>query len=460
MQQISSERINLILKPVKIQSDRIMDYALVGYFILGLVLAFYYNTYLLAFMVGGLCLVAYYVTKFSLPNNDLYQYVCSAVFAVFTAQFIYQMHGMFEMHFFVFVGSTLLITFQKWKLQLPLIILVVLHHSTFAYLQYSGAKDIYFTQLDYMDLYTFIVHGALAALIVGICGMWSFQLKEKSIDQAKNLITLQDQMKDISENIAFAKEIGDGNLATTIKISEDSQLGEALINMHTNLVKAAGREKVEKFVNTGLARISDVLRRNINSLPDLCNEVVLEIVKYLEMNQGAIYIAEDKTGEKLLTMKACYAFNRKKYLNKSILPGEGLVGQCFLEKEITYLVDIPDGYIKIRSGLGDASPSSLILVPMINNEKVIGVLELASFHTLPEETINFLFRAAESLASVIVSLKVSEQTMELLEQSQQKEEEMKAQEEEMRQNMEELEATQEELNRKNKEFESKSDSIL
>src|ERR1041384_3640511 len=107
---------------VKKRSDKLMDYFLVGFFLTGLIFAWFYDTWLIAFGVGGLCLVAYYVCKFSLPGSNIYQYVLSTILGVYMAQFIYQMHGMLEMHFFAFIGSTILITYQNWRLQVPITI--------------------------------------------------------------------------------------------------------------------------------------------------------------------------------------------------------------------------------------------------------------------------------------------------------------------------------------------------
>src|SRR5689334_20735546 len=113
------ERANAFLA-INRKSDYIMSYVLVAYFAFGIFLAFFYDTWFIALGVGGVCLAAYFVCRFLLPESALSQYVMSVVFALFTAQFIYQMHGLFEMHFFFFVGSALLITYRNWKLILPL----------------------------------------------------------------------------------------------------------------------------------------------------------------------------------------------------------------------------------------------------------------------------------------------------------------------------------------------------
>ena len=165
---------------VKNRSDRLMNYFLISFFFAGLVLATFYGTWSIAIGVGGLSLLAYYSVKIALPHSDLYQYVLSVVLAVFMAQFIYQMHGLFEMHFFAFIGSAILITYQKWKLQIPIVIVVIIHHASLGYLQNLGYEKVYFTQLDLLTLQTFIIHIILAAIIFFTCGLWAYQLKKYS----------------------------------------------------------------------------------------------------------------------------------------------------------------------------------------------------------------------------------------------------------------------------------------
>jgi signal transduction histidine kinase len=177
------------------KADRLMNYFLVSFFLGGLMLAFFYDTWLVAICVGGLSLIAYYSAKAILPGSNLYQYVLSAILGIFMAQYIYQMHGLFEMHFIAFISSTLLIMYQNWKLQIPITIIVVIHHAIFGYLQYTGLEEIYFTKLNYMDLQTFMIHIFLAGVIFFICGLWAYQLKmsnKKQIEQSIEIGRLQE----------------------------------------------------------------------------------------------------------------------------------------------------------------------------------------------------------------------------------------------------------------------------
>ena len=175
---------------VKRRSDKLMNYFLVSFFAAGLLLAFFYDTWLIAIGVGGSGLCAYYFAKLAHPNSILYQYVLGVVLGIFMAQFIYQMHGLFEMHFFAFIASAILITYQNWKLQLPLVIFVIIHHAGLGYLQNMGVEGVYFTQLDSIELQTFIIHIILAAVIFYTCGLWGYQLKKYSkmhLDQTREM---------------------------------------------------------------------------------------------------------------------------------------------------------------------------------------------------------------------------------------------------------------------------------
>lgn len=175
-----SKHIQDFLFIIKRKSDHLTNYFLISFFFIGLLLAFYYDTWMIGIGVGSLLLLAYYSAKIALPKSNLYQYVLSVVLGIFMAQFIYQMHGLFEMHFVAFISSAILITYQNWKLQIPLMLVVTIHHALFGYFQYMGFDKIYFSQLDYMSLQTFIIHMILAGAIFSVCGLWAYQFKKYS----------------------------------------------------------------------------------------------------------------------------------------------------------------------------------------------------------------------------------------------------------------------------------------
>lgn len=253
----------------------------------------------------------------------------------------------------------------------------------------------------------------------------------------------------------FAENIGNGKYNSDFKpLSEHDVLGNALITMRDNLARVAEEDKMRNWATEGLAKFGEILRTNTNDITKLTDEIILNLVKYLKGNQGAIYIIDDQLEgeEPTMSMNSCYAWDKKKFLNQKIHKGEGLAGQAWQEGDIIYLTDVPQNYVKITSGLGDANPTSILIVPLKLNEQVFGVVEIASFTEFRDFEVEFVQKIAESIASTISSVKVNARTQRLLEESQEMTEQMRAQEEEMRQNMEELQATQEGMKRQEAEM--------
>lgn len=202
-----------------------------------------------------------------------------------------------------------------------------------------------------------------------------------------------------------------------------------------------------------MAKFGDILRSNYDSEEDLAYAIVSNLVQYLGVNQGGLFFKEqDNDNQEYLDLQAAYAYNRRKYLERRVDIGEGLVGQAVLEGQVIFLTEVPEDYAVIQSGMGEGVPRSVIILPLKLNGEVFGALELASFDVIEEYQIDFLKKISESITSTVSTSRTNQRTKLLLEDSQQMTEEMKAQEEEMRQNMEELQATQEEMARKQKEL--------
>ncbi|MBA4056750.1 MAG: histidine kinase, partial [Marivirga sp.] len=174
--------------------------------------------------------------------------------------------------------------------------------------------------------------------------------------------------------------------------------------------------------------------------------------------QGGVFLFQEEEEEKYLELVACYAFDKKKFIEKKVDIGQGLIGQAFLESTTVVLNEIPAGYTHITSGLGEATPNHILIVPMLYNAKTEGVVEIAGFIEWKEHQRNFMDKATEYMAAALSSVRSTHKMKQVLEQMQTQTEQLHAQEEEMRQNMEELAATNEEMKRKEAEYLKKFES--
>jgi CHASE3 domain sensor protein len=273
-------------------------------------------------------------------------------------------------------------------------------------------------------------------------------------------IIIQGSINNLKKASSFIKDIASGNYSANwqgltpenANLNQENLVGD-LIKMRDQMKKVKELDEKRIWSTEGLAKFSDVARNNQNNIEKLSNEVIRFLTKHLKAQQGSLFVLQDDDEENTyLELKACYAFDKKKFVEKKIDVGTGMVGQAFLEGNTILLTDVPGGYIRITSGLGDATPSCVIIVPMKYNERVEAVLELATFVKFEPHEVEFLEKAGEVIASSIYATKTNERTAKLLKETQEQAEVLKAQEEELRQNMEEMQATQEDMRRKETEI--------
>jgi PAS domain S-box-containing protein len=311
----------------------------------------------------------------------------------------------------------------------------------------------------YLNIFSWVSIGLLVFIFITLAILlYRLQLGNDQMTNESKL-RIEQQGRAVSSLTNFIEAISSGNYGVEVQIENDaSNLRETLMTMRDKLHSNADEDRKRNWSTTGLAQIGEILRTPTSTTEELLDNIVKFVVKYTKSNQAGLFILnEDSENDHFLELMACYAFERKKYLTKKITIGEGLIGQCFLEGEKMYLVEVPKEYVSITSGLGGSNPNALLIVPLKVNEKVYGVIELATFGEYQDYEIDLVSKLAESIASTISTVRVNESTRILLEKTQQQAEEMRAQEEEMRQNMEELEATQEEMRRKEKHIQNMLD---
>ncbi len=263
-------------------------------------------------------------------------------------------------------------------------------------------------------------------------------------------------IKGFKDTVEFANQIKNGNFDHDFKpLSDKDVLGNAVLEMRNSLKEAKAEELIRqkeeeqsKWASEGINLFGTILRQDNDDLDKLTSKIISTLVDYLDAHQGGLYLAEGEKDQQYLELIASIGFDKEKMLHKTIQPNEGVIGKCLLEKDRIYMDDIPDNHPPILSGLGNTKPGSTLVVPMIINEKVIGIIEIGSLNRLEEYQILFVEKIGVSIASTISSAKVNARTAELLKESKEQADELAQQEEEMRQNMEELQAMQEEATKR------------
>ncbi len=302
---------------------------------------------------------------------------------------------------------------------------------------------------DYMEP---LSKGNLPATLAVVKGSNELSLMTKSVN---NLIT------GLRETTEFAANIGRGVFEEDYKpLSDQDELGNALIEMKENLNKAKIEEdkrkhddSLRKWANEGLSKFNDILRQSTENIETLANIVIKELIYFLNANQGGLFILNDRDKEDIhLELISTYAFGKERKKEKKIYLGEGLVGTAAVEKDTIYMTEIPETYITISSGLGGSMPTSLLIVPLRIEQEIFGIVEIASFNKFQKYEIEFVEKVSESIAASLSITKINTRTAELLKKSQLQTEEMASQEMEMRKNFEDLRTTQEESARREAEM--------
>jgi ligand-binding sensor domain-containing protein len=232
----------------------------------------------------------------------------------------------------------------------------------------------------------------------------------------------------------------------TERTAEINNQKEEVLAQKEEILKKAEKEKVQNWINDGLILLQEYSDKNKDNLQQLTKAVINFFVEYIKVKQCVISIINDKNKEDVhFEVIASYGLNKEKYNNRKIFINEGFSGVCYSDKKTIYITNLPEGYTKIESGFGSTSPKYLLLVPLVLEGVVFGIIEIASYHELSAQYIEFVEKVAANIVSTIFMLKTNTENEKLLTELQEQTQSLTSQEEEMRQNMEEMQATQEDF---------------
>ncbi len=304
------------------------------------------------------------------------------------------------------------------------------------------------------------------ANVPGAAGTWK-DLTDNVNRLAANLTTQVRAIADVSTAVTK----GDLSRSITVEAAGEVALLKDNVNeMIRNLKGTTAKNTEQDWLKTNLATFTRKLQGQ-RDLQAVCKMTLSELAPLVGAQHGVFYINEAQHEETMLKLLASYAFRERKHLANQFKSGEGLIGQCLLEKERILLIDVPEDYVKISSGLGDGRPANVVVLPVIFEGDVKAIIELASFQRFSEIHLTFLDQLMESLGIVINTIQTNMRTEALLKQSQSLTEELQnqqsdltgknkrledqakflqASEEMLKQQQEELQQTNEELNEKAK----------
>lgn len=249
------------------------------------------------------------------------------------------------------------------------------------------------------------------ALVPDASGAWKTLIDNVNILAANLTI----QVREISE---VARAVIKGDLTRTITVEASGEvlaLKDTINQMIAQLAATTLSNEEQNWLKTSLTQLFGLVQGQ-RSLQSLASSVLSKLAPILGAQHGAFYLTEREDGETVLRLLSTYAYVRRKGLSQRFALGEGLVGQCALEKKPIIVSDIPDDYIHIGSGLGNAPPRSITVVPVTFEGEIRGVIELASFRDLSPIKLSLLEQLSLSLGQAINLIGTSMRTEELLQQ--------------------------------------------
>lgn len=261
---------------------------------------------------------------------------------------------------------------------------------------------------------------------------------------------------DKNETLNYLKVIENSN-SQVIPPSTNGRSCEVvkrLSSFQESMATLVGMNEKTRWHDAGMAAFNEILTRQFTSDQEMYDKIVSALARYVSANQAALFLVDDwNKAEPTVCLEACYAYDRKKSMQKVFHVGDNLIGQCIMDRSTTLVTHIPQFYTKITSGLGEATPGCLLVVPLQDDQQCIGAIELAAFQKFSATEIQLVEALSKSITARICNMRQSAALKELFTRSEQAQLEVRAKESEIRRQFEQLQATHEDMARKSTELE-------
>jgi len=306
------------------------------------------------------------------------------------------------------------------------------------------------------------------AEIEGVSGIWKGLTDNVNI-MASNLTT---QVRAIA---TVTQAVTEGELEQTIQIDARGELQDLTENVNQmvrSLKDTTDKNLEQDWLKTNLANFFSIMQGQ-KSMEKVATLIMSKLPPVISAYHGTFYLMEEGEKAPTLNLFASYAYKERKNVSNRFALGEGIIGQCALEKDRILITQVPGDYVKITSSLGEATPLNIIALPVIFEGAVLAVIELASFKSFSDIHILFLEQLTENIGVVLTTIQANmrtekalaeSQTLTLDLQSQQEElksanEQLESQTSELQKTEEQLRSQQEELQQSNEELEEKANQL-
>jgi GAF domain-containing protein len=265
--------------------------------------------------------------------------------------------------------------------------------------------------------------------------------------------SLTTQVRSIAD---VATAVTKGDLSRSISVEAQGEVAELKDNINqmiSNLAETTQVNDEQDWLKTNLARISGLMQGQ-RDLKTLSRLIMNELTPTVSAQHGAFFLSESLESETDTTLHliASYGYKARKNVPNQFRVGEALVGQSALERTRILVTEAPTDYVKVSSGLGESDPVNIVVLPILFEDQVLGVIELATLRAFSEVHLSFLDQVIETIGVVLNTIIATMRTEELLDQSQRLTRELQEQ-------SVELQTQQEELRISNAELESQAASL-
>jgi HAMP domain-containing protein/signal transduction histidine kinase/DNA-binding response OmpR family regulator len=285
-------------------------------------------------------------------------------------------------------------------------------------------------------------------------GIWK-GLTNNVNELASNLTT---QVRAIGK---VASAVATGDLSQTIQVEVRGELADLRDNVNGMIVSLKETTKIneeQNWLSSNLAKVAGMIQGQ-RDLMTVAKSILTELAGLLSAQHGVFYILDERSGKPKVKLLASYAYKERKGLSNEFEIGEGLVGQSILESQRIVITDVPSDYVRINSGLGEATPYNIVVQPILFEGQVRAVIEMSSFNEFSPTQLSFIEQLSENIGIMLNTIGATARTEQLLQESQAMSEKLQTQQEELQQTNEELEGKAKELEVQNLDVEEKNRQI-